>query len=107
MKFSLFALGAKSQMAGMAGVLSAVLAAPSAAGDPGLSTGDRQLLAGERQLQQSAGWHGRAVREPHVHAVALASREAPPGGWSAGAVSRGSGYWRAAALSAYARCSAA
>ena len=43
-------------------------------------------------LIPAAGWHGRAIQNPHRHARAAA--DAPLRGWSAGPVSFGAGYHR-------------
>ena len=55
--------------------------------------GQRDQLAGVKPAE-SAGWHGRAVREPHDHAGAPQRIWASyrPAGWSSGTVTFGSGY---------------
>ena len=51
---------------------------------------------GSRLLIPSAGWHGRPIQEPHRHeAVRTSVADTPLRGWSAGAVSFGTGFHRA------------
>jgi peptidoglycan hydrolase-like protein with peptidoglycan-binding domain len=69
----------------IAALLLAVLAMAPAA--QAAQAGGRELVA-----MASAGWHGRAIKNPHPR-VRLAHTQWPKG-WSAGPVRRGSGYAR-------------
>ena len=73
-------------------VMAAALALPASAQAHPLD-GPRRQLAGVGP-DPSAGWHGRAILEPHAHAGAPQRLWASyrPAGWSSGAVRRGSGY---------------
>ena len=53
-----------------------------------------QATVTERQLDETAGWHGRGIRQPHHHDGARTSAKPPPRGWSAGPVSLGTGLQR-------------
>jgi peptidoglycan hydrolase-like protein with peptidoglycan-binding domain len=51
------------------------------------------------RLLPDAGWHGRAVQEPHRHDTARTSAPPPLAGWSAGPAELGTGTHRAAGSS--------
>lgn len=55
----------------------------------------RQETSADRLLLDAAGWHGRAIAQPHGHEAVRTSSASTPPGWSAGAVSLGTGLTRA------------
>ena len=80
-----FALAARAAAAAILGLL---LLLPTAR-DAGAS--ERR---NDRILLPSAGWHGRAIQEPHRHETVLTSTAGRPRGWSAGPVRYGDGFHR-------------
>ena len=85
MRGTCFALAARAAAAAILGLL---LLLPTA----------RDAGASERRndhiLLPSAGWHGRAIQEPHRHETVLTSTAGRPHGWSAGPVRYGDGFHR-------------
>lgn len=51
----------------------------------------RQASGTDQLLIAAAGWHGRAIQQPHPHDSVRTSTTSPPSGWSAGTVALGAG----------------
>ena len=85
MRGNCFALAARAAAAAILGLL---LLLPTAR-DAGAS--ERR---NDRILLPSAGWHGRAIQEPHRHETVLTSTAGQLRGWSAGPVRYGDGFHR-------------
>jgi DNA invertase Pin-like site-specific DNA recombinase len=76
------------------GVAVAALAAPALGHEPADSAARDSGATDVRPLP-AAGWHGRAIQQPHKHRERAAETASYPSGWSAGAVRVGTGYGRA------------